>query len=110
MLVVTGIAHFTATEALAAMVPPAIPAPLFVVHATGVAEFAFALLLVVRPSPAMGWGLAAFFLALLPANVYSALYEVGMGGHGAGYLWFRIPLQIVFIGWAVFYTGGLRRR
>jgi uncharacterized membrane protein len=50
-----------------------------------------------------------FFLVQLPANIYSALKEVGMGGHGPAYLLFRIPLQIVFIGWAVFFTGAMRK-
>ena len=110
MLVVTGAAHFTATDALVAMVPPSVPAPIAVVYATGVMELVFALLLVVRPRPALGWALGAFFLMLLPANVYSALQEVGLGGHGPGYLWFRIPLQVLFMGWAAYFTGATRVR
>src|SRR5690606_10416719 len=81
------------------------PARTFLVHATGVAEFAFALLLLWRPSPALGWVLVAFFLALLPANIYSALHHVGLGGHGPAYLWFRVPLQLFFIAWAAQVTG-----
>lgn len=108
MLLVTGASHFTSTGALVAMVPPALPAPLFLVYATGVAELGFALLLLLRPTPALGWLLAAFFLALLPANVYSAIRGVGMGGHGPAYLLFRIPLQLLFIAWAVQVTGAAR--
>ena len=104
MLVVTGVTHFTATEALVAMVPPVLPAPGALVYATGVAELVFAVLLLVRPTPALGWILAAFFLALLPANIYSAWEEVGLGGHGAAYLWFRVPLQLLFLVWAVYFT------
>jgi uncharacterized membrane protein len=47
---------------------------------------------------------------VLPANIYSAVKEVGLGGHGAAYLWFRIPLQLLFIGWAAHFTGALRRK
>ena len=108
MLVVTGISHFTMTEALADMVPPGVPAPASLVYATGVAELVFALLLLVRPTPALGWALVVFFLALLPANVYAAVERVGLGGHGPAYLWFRVPLQLLFIGWALFYTGAAR--
>lgn len=101
MLVLTGVSHFTQTDALAAMVPPGIPAPVIVVYLTGVIELAFAAALLVRPSPRLGWLLAVFFLALLPANVYSAVAGVGLGGGSAAYLWFRIPLQVLFIGWAL---------
>jgi uncharacterized membrane protein len=108
MLVVTGSAHFTMTDALADMVPPALPAPVLLVYASGIAELVFALLLLVRPTPALGWALVAFFLALLPANIYAAVERVGLGGHGPAYLWFRVPLQLLFIGWAASYTGAAR--
>ena len=110
MLVVTGVTHFTATEALVAMVPPVLPAPAALVYATGVAELGLAMLLLVRPTPALGWILAAFFLALLPANIYSAVEEVGLGGHGPAYLWFRIPLQLLFLLWAVYFTRNGRAK
>lgn len=108
MLVVTASAHFVSTDALVAMVPPVLPMPVAIVYATGVAELGFALLLVARPSPQLGWALVAFFLALLPANIYAAVREVGLGGHGAAYLWFRVPLQLLFIGWALHVTGAAR--
>lgn len=73
MLVMTGVAHFTRTEALAEMVPPVLPLPVALVYVTGVAEFLFAAVLLLYGTPIAGWVLAAFFLALLPANVYSAV-------------------------------------
>lgn len=112
MLCVTASAHFTSPEALAAMIPPVLPAPMALVYLTGVIEIAFAILLVLPATakPPLGWALVAFFVAVLPANVYSAVREVGLGGHGAAYLWFRIPLQLLFIGWAAYFTGALRLR
>ena len=108
MLVLTGASHFTMTEALAQMIPPALPEPVLLVLVTGVLELALALALLVRPSRALGWVLAALFVALLPANVHSAIAGVGYGAHGAAYLWFRIPLQVLFIGWALVSTGVLK--
>jgi uncharacterized membrane protein len=108
MLLVTGVAHFTRTDALAAMVPPALPAPVLLVYATGIAELVFALLLLARPTAALGWTLVLFFLALLPANVYSAVAQGGLGGHGPAYLWFRVPLQLLFVAWAAHCTGAVR--
>ncbi|MEM9193970.1 MAG: hypothetical protein AAGF12_32645 [Myxococcota bacterium] len=113
MLLVTGVAHFTATESMAQMLPPWFPGGVPLVYATGVFELALAGLLLLRsthPMPSLGWVLALFFLGLLPANVYSAVAEVGLGGHGPLYLWFRIPLQILFIGWALVSTEALRHR
>lgn len=113
MLVLTGIAHFVSTEAMAQMVPPFLPGAVVLVYATGVLELVFAALLLwrcARPSPRLGWSLAAFFVALLPANVYSAVAEVGLGGHGPAYLWFRIPLQLLFVVWALLATGAVPRR
>lgn len=101
MLAVTGTAHFTRTGDLSAMVPPGLPQPTAIVLATGIVELIAVGLLLIRPVPALGWSLALFFIALLPANVYSAVAEVGLGGNGASYLWFRVPLQGLFIGWAL---------
>ncbi len=112
MLVLTGVAHFVSTEAMVQMVPPFLPGAATFVYATGVLELGVAALLLwrfARPTPRLGWALAAFFLALLPANVYSAVAEVGLGGHGPAYLWFRIPLQLLFIGWALVATGAVQR-
>lgn len=113
MLTVTGIAHFVSTEAMAQMVPPFLPGAVAIIYATGVLELAAAALLlkrIDRPTPWLGWVLASFFMALLPANIYSAVAESGLGGHGAQYLWFRIPLQVLFIGWALMATGAVQRR
>ena len=107
MLVLSGSAHFVSTEAFVAMVPPLLPAPAFWVYLTGVAELAFAAALLLWPRPWLGWALAALFVALLPANIYAALAGVGYGQHTAAYLWFRVPLQALFIAWALASTGVL---
>jgi uncharacterized membrane protein len=110
MLGMTATAHFTDPLALAAMIPPVFPAPVALVYVTGIAEIAFAVLLLLpaTATPALGWALVAFFAAVLPANIYSAVHAVGLGGHGAAYLWFRIPLQLLFMGWAAYFTGAVR--
>ena len=53
--------------------------------------------------------LILFFIAILPANIKASLeninYQTGeLNGNGIEYLWFRIPLQIVFILWVYFTT------
>lgn len=108
MLVLTGVAHFTRTEALAAMVPPLFAEPFLLIYVTGIVELLFAGLLLVRGKPIVGWALTLLLLSMLPANVYSAIARVGLGGHGPTYLWLRVPLQIFFIFWALACTGALR--
>ena len=49
-----------------------------------------------------GGVLIVFFVAILPANISGALNSVDFGGMSDGpvYLFFRIPMQILFIAWA----------
>jgi len=65
---------------------------------TGVSHFIYAGLLAEMVPP------------VFPANLFAAVHEVGMGGHreGTDYLWFRAPLQLLFLAWVVHF--GIRRR
>jgi uncharacterized membrane protein len=55
-----------------------------------------------------GFGLVALYVAVFPANIYMAVANVQVQGlspwlpqPSAGALWARLPLQLVFIGWAL---------
>ncbi len=107
MFVFTGISHFFLVEEMAAMIPPVVPAREAVVYLTGAFEIAAAVgLLAPRLQRLTGYALIAFLAMVLPANVYGALNEVGTGGStsGPGYLWFRIPLQLFFVGWIWYFA------
>lgn len=107
MFVFTGISHFFLVAEMVAMIPPFVPAKEAVVYLTGIFEIAAAAgLLVPRLQRLTGLALIAFLVMVLPANIYGALHEVGTGGStsGAGYLWFRIPLQLFFIGWIWYFA------
>ena len=109
MLLLTGSGHFFMTDEMAAMLPHAVPARTEMIYATGVLELlAVVGLLVPATSRLTSWCLIAFFFAVLPANIYAALNRVGVGKHGPAYLWFRVPLQILFIGW-IWYFGEAAR-
>lgn len=75
LFVTTGVSHFVGMRAeLIAMVPPALPEPALLVTITGVLELAGAAgLLLARTAPWTAGGLAAFLVAVFPANVYAAL-------------------------------------
>ena len=108
MLVFTAIAHFAFTKGMIMMIPEFIPFKKEIVYFTGIIEIAAAVgLLIPGLQVLTGWSLILFFLLLLPANINAAIrhidFEKGtFEGPGANYLWFRVPLQILFILWTYF--------
>lgn len=103
----TGISHFFFVEEMMQMIPPFVPAREMMVYLTGVLEIAGAVgLLVPQLQRVAGYALIAFLLGILPANIYAALNYTGMGSHadGPSYLWIRVPLQILFIVWAWYFS------
>lgn len=112
MLLVTAIAHFAFADGMALMLPDFVPLKKPGVYLTGVLEFAAAILLLMPAyRRAAGWFLILFFVLLTPVNIYAALNHVNMEkadytGEGPLYLWYRIPLQVVFIVWV--YLSALR--
>lgn len=105
MLFFTAVGHFAFTEGMALMIPSFVPFKQEMVYFTGVVEIAAAVgLLVPRLSTLTAWLLISFFILVLPANIYAALQHVDyqnatFNGQGPDYLWFRIPLQFLFIIW-----------
>ena len=105
MLMFTAIAHFVFTDGMTQMIPDFFPFKKMLVYATGILEVLFAVgLMLPRTQTITGWTLIVFFLAMLPANIKASMeninYQTGeLDGNGLDYLWFRIPLQILFIAW-----------
>ena len=105
MLLFTSIAHFAFTKGMAMMLPDIIPYKTGIVYITGIIEIAIAIgLLIPGVKLPVAWFLIAFLILLLPANIYAALYNVdyqqaNYNCKGISYLWFRIPLQVLFIVW-----------
>ena len=108
MLAFTALGHFLFTEGMALMLPPSVPFRKELIYLTGILEiFGAICLLIPGWEGVTGWALILFFLALLPANVYAAYNEINYEkpqakGPGVKYLWFRVPLQILFIAWTYF--------
>lgn len=105
MLLFTAIAHFAFTKGMAMMLPDFIPYKTATIYLTGIIEIAAAFgLFIPTLRVVTAWLLIAFFILILPANIYAAVkhvdYQKGTSeGSGLTYLWFRIPLQILFIVW-----------
>jgi len=101
----TGIGHFIKTQEMAQMVPPYLPYGENIIYFTGVLELLGVCGLWIRPLIRFtGVCLILMLLALLPANVYSALAFVPFGGHQWGpiYLLVRIPFQVFLMLWIYF--------
>ena len=108
MLVFTAIAHFAYTKGMVMMMPGFIPYKKEIVYLTGIIEICAAIgLLIPNFRVLTAWLLIIFFVLLIPANINAATrhidYQKGsFDGKGVVYLWFRIPLQILFILWTYF--------
>ena len=82
-----------------------------IVLISGLVEIALALALLLPP-PArrrVGAALALYLVAVFPGNVYVAVFDVEVDGQpGGAYPWVRLPLQLLFIAWAVWSTREAR--
>ncbi|WP_339701030.1 hypothetical protein [uncultured Roseivirga sp.] len=105
MLLFTAIGHFAFTKGMSMMIPEFVPFKESVVYLSGIFEILLALgLLIPKFQTVSGWALVIFLLLMLPANIYASMNKVNyqkgtFEGNGLTYLWFRIPLQFLFIVW-----------
>lgn len=105
MLLFTAFGHFAFTEGMTMMLPDFIPFKTETIYFTGIIEIVAAIGLFIPSLRILtAWLLIAFFILILPANIYAAIknidYQKGtFDGQGLTYLWFRIPLQVLFIVW-----------
>ena len=107
LFILTGIGHFTETEAMAQMLPSWVPRRTAIIYLTGVLEFAIAAGFFFRKTrPMTGWITAMILVLFFPANVYAAIHHVPMGGHvwGPVYLLIRGPLQLIILAWVYWFT------
>lgn len=105
MLLFTAMAHFMFPTGMSLMLPGFIPYKTATVYLTGIVEIVAAIgLFIPALRITIAWLLLLFFILVLPANIYAAIkhidYQKGTAdGNGLIYLWFRIPLQVLFIVW-----------
>ncbi len=112
MLLFTAMGHFIFTKGMAMMIPDFIPFKTEMVYLTGIIEIVAAIgLLIPALRVLTAWLLILFFVLLLPSNISAAIKHIDiekgtLNGSGLNYLWFRIPLQILFIVWT--YISSIR--
>lgn len=106
-LVLAGINHFIAPEPYIAIMPAALPAHRLLVYLSGVAEIAGGLGLILPATRRLAaWGIIALLVAIFPANVNMAVNHLPLAGKvpPTWVLWGRLPLQLVMIAWAYWFT------
>ena len=110
MLLFTASGHFIFVEGMSMMLPDFVPFRKEVILITGFLEIAFAIgLFFSKTRSITSLLLITFFICILPSNIFAALKHLDIekanySGPGPEYLWMRIPLQLLFIGW-VYYFG-----
>lgn len=106
-MVLSGVAHLTSSRTYEAMMPKWLPAHHELVLISGLFEIAGGLGLLSSTTQVFAaWGLIALFVAIFPANVNMAVNKLPLAGKPvpSWALWLRLPLQLVFIGWAWLFT------
>ena len=110
MLLFTSVGHFAYSKGMEMMMPAFIPLKKALVWLTGFIEiFAAIGLLIPSVRELTSRLLIIFFILILPVNIQAAINKVdyqkaSYTGSGLSYLWFRVPLQLLFIAW-VWYFG-----
>jgi uncharacterized membrane protein len=107
MFLLAATSRLARPETLLAMIPTWLPFRRAALYASGAAEAAGAIGLMVPPlrRPA-GLGLVGLLVAIFPANVNVAVHNLQIEGYpkSAVYQWARLPLQIVLV-WLVLWTS-----
>ena len=103
MLLFTALGHFLFPNGMALMIPDLIPFKKELIYLTAFLEILGAIgLHIPQFRRFTAWSLIVFFILMLPANIKASMihlnYQKGTyDGPGLMYLWFRIPLQLLFI-------------
>ena len=96
-----GLDHLVNPEFYLSIMPPIFPMHFEAVVISGVLEIVGGIA-VLKPSlrRAAGWGIFVLLIAVYPANIYMALYPELFPSIHSGFLYFRLPLQFLFLYWA----------
>jgi uncharacterized membrane protein len=112
-MVLAGASHWTMPTPFIQHLPSWVPAAETLILLTGGIEIALGAALLVRQPwrRLAGLALAAYLVAVFPSNVYVAIAAVDVEGQPGGwYPWLRLPLQMLFVAWALWSTGWHRRQ
>ena len=104
-LMTAGVTHFVNPGFFLKIMPPYLPYPSLLHQLAGAAEILLGgLVLVARWRRLAAWGLVMLLLAVFPANLHVALNSHLYPDFPVVLSWARLPLQLVFLAWAWWYT------
>jgi uncharacterized membrane protein len=106
-MVGAGVNHFVNPAPYLAMMPEVLPAKAALVAISGIAEILGGLGLILPSTRKLAaWGLIALLVAVFPANINMAMNGLPLGTTDipTWALWARLPLQLVMIVWAWWFT------
>lgn len=106
-LAFAGASHLFLANPFIQHLPPWVPLRAEIVLVSGLVEIALGLALLLPPPTRrrVGVALALYYVAVFPGNVYVAVFDVDVDGQPGGvYPWVRLPLQLLFIAWALWST------
>lgn len=106
-MVFAGVSHLLMPVPFVQHLPVWVPLREVLVAASGVVEIMLGgwLLYPAAHRLLAGRVLAAYLLAIWPANIYVAVAGIDVEGQpGGAYPWIRIPLQVLFIAWVLWST------
>jgi uncharacterized membrane protein len=100
-----GLNHFINPAFYLNIMPPYLPWHAFLVYLSGFFEVLFGILVLLSKYRRIGaWGIIAVLIAVTPANLHMALHTQLYTDIPPWALWLRLPLQLVLIAWAYWYT------
>lgn len=103
--VLAGIIHFYKPEFYLRMMPPMLPASLFLIYLSGFFEIALGVLLLIpKYSRLAAWGLIGLLIAVYPANIYMAMHTELFPEFSPTAQYIRLPLQLIMIALAFWLT------
>ena len=96
-----GIDHFTNLEFYLSIMPPVFPLHTEAVYISGFFEILGGVCVLIPSLRKIGgWGLVALLISVYPANIYMAITPQAFPEISIELLYFRLPLQFLFIYWA----------
>lgn len=109
LFVLAGANHFIHTSFYVSIMPRYLPWHTALVYASGVAEIVLGVMLLFRRSERLAaWGMVALIIAVTPANIQMAIHTELYPDYSQLALWARLPLQLVLIAWALWFTRARR--
>jgi uncharacterized membrane protein len=110
LFALAGANHFLHTDFYVSIMPPYLSWPVALVYVSGVCEFALGIALLFKRTQVLAaWGMIALIVAVTPANLHMAMHADLYPQYSSTALWVRMPLQIVLLAWAFWYTRPVER-